>query len=333
LRLGTEPHAIARGASALEWGAYAVAMPGAQMALGLAALGRPAYINLGHGEDVTDPSVEDMERAAHSVLDAAYESGVRWFDAARSYGRAEAFLASWLHRRAVVPEEVTVSSKWGYRYTAGWRIDADEHEVKDLSAEHLRSQWRESSDLLGEWLSIYQIHSATLESGVLDDRAVRTELDELRARGIRVGLSVTGTEQADTIERALETGGFDTVQATWNLHERAAEKSLARAHEAGLLVLIKEAVANGRLSPRGAPAELAAVAQERHTSADALALAAALARPWADVVLSGATTVAQLHSNLSALELAWDGELEQRLAGLAEEPETYWATRSELPWN
>ena len=74
-------------------------MADAQIGLGLAALGRPAYINLGHGEDVADPSVERMERTAHEVLDAAYEGGVRWFDAARSYGRAEDFLASWLASR------------------------------------------------------------------------------------------------------------------------------------------------------------------------------------------------------------------------------------------
>ncbi|MET0973508.1 MAG: aldo/keto reductase, partial [Thermoleophilaceae bacterium] len=156
-------------------------MGGARIALGLAALGRPAYINLGHGEDVADPSVDEMERAAHDVLDAAYEGGVRWFDAARSYGRAEAFLASWLRRRGLQRGDVTVSSKWGYRYTADWRIDAAQHEVKDLSVEHLRAQWSESHELLGEWLGIYQIHSATLDSGVLDDPAVREELDALCA--------------------------------------------------------------------------------------------------------------------------------------------------------
>jgi aryl-alcohol dehydrogenase-like predicted oxidoreductase len=308
-------------------------MGGARIALGLAALGRPAYINLGHAEDVAGPSVEEMESTAHDVLDAAYEGGVRWFDAARSYGRAEAFLASWLRRRGLQREDVTVSSKWGYRYTADWRIDAAQHEVKDLSVEHLRAQWSESHELLGEWLGIYQIHSATLDSGVLDDPAVREELDALRARGIRVGLSVTGPEQAATIDRALDTGGFDTVQATWNLHERAAEESLARAHEAGLVVLVKEALANGRLSPRGASGALRAVAPERGAGEDAIALAAALARPWAHVVLSGAATVAQLRSNLAALELAWDGELEQRLSGLVEEPAAYWEARAGLPWN
>jgi aryl-alcohol dehydrogenase-like predicted oxidoreductase len=307
-------------------------MPDVQIALGLAALGRPAYINVGHGEDIVDSSVEGMEFAAHAVLDAAYEGGVRWFDAARSYGRAEAFLASWLARRGLQPGDVTVSSKWGYRYTAGWRIDVAEQEVKDLSVDHFRTQWRETRELLGDYLGLYQIHSATLDSGVLDDPAVRHELDALRARGIRVGLTVTGVEQAATIDRALATGGFDAVQATWNLYERAAEASLARAHEAGVQVLVKEALANGRLTARGGDETLAATARERGASEDAVALAAALARPWADVVLSGAATVAQLQSNLSALELAWDDELEQRLSGLVREPAAYWAERAQLPW-
>ena len=82
-------------------------------------------------------------------------------------------------------------------------------------------------------LDLYQIHSATLERRARRP-GVRGELDALRARGIRVGLTVTGAGQAATIERAVATGGFDTVQATWNLHERSAETSLARAHDAGL---------------------------------------------------------------------------------------------------
>ena len=307
--------------------------PARRCGLGLAALGRPAYINLGHSDDVADPSVDAMERAAHAVLDAAYEEGVRWIDAARSYGRAEAFLASWLTSRGLGRDDLVVSSKWGYRYTAGWRVDAEEHEIKDLSAGHLRAQWQETRELLGEWLRVYQIHSATLDSGVLDDAAVRRELEALRGEGIRIGLTVTGAEQAATIERALDVGGFDTVQATWNLHERSAEDALARAHAAGLRVLVKEALANGRLAARGAPAALSAAARARGTSEDKVALVAALARPWADVVLSGAATVPQLRSNLHAdVEVAWDDELEHELGGLAEEPAAYWDTRAELPW-
>jgi aryl-alcohol dehydrogenase-like predicted oxidoreductase len=312
-------------------------MPGqraaAQIGLGLAALGRPGYINLGHRDDVEDTAVPRMERAAHDVLDAAYDAGVRAFDAARSYGRAEAFLATWLGRRGLGRDDVQVSSKWGYAYTAGWRVDADEHEVKELTAAQLRRQWAETSGLLDGHVRLYQIHSATVESGVLEDEEVRAGLAGLRERGVRVGLTVTGAGQADTIARALEVGGFDAVQATWNLHERAATGALSRAHEAGLQVMVKEALANGRLTARGSAPALAEAARERGTTEDAVALAAALAQPWADLVLSGAATVAQLRSNLAARELVWDAELERRLAGLVEDPDEYWEARARLPWN
>ena len=71
-----------------------------------------------------------MEQHAHAVLDAAHARGVRYFDVARSYGLAEVFLASWLARRAIPPRSVTVGSKWGYTYTADWRVDAPAHEIK-----------------------------------------------------------------------------------------------------------------------------------------------------------------------------------------------------------
>src|SRR5512133_64134 len=309
-------------------------LPVSPIGLGMAALGRPGYINLGHAGDVGDTDVGAMERHAHAVLDAAFEGGVRYFDAARSYGRGEAFLASWLERRGLGRGDVTVGSKWGYTYTADWHVDAAEHEVKDLSVATLRRQLGETRALLGDRLALYQIHSATLESGVLDDAAVRDELARLRDEGVFVGFTATGPDQADTIERALEVGGFDAVQATWNLHERSATAALEAAHEAGLGVIVKEALANGRLTERGdADGRLTAAARERGATPDALALAAVLARPWVDVVLSGAATVDTLRSNMAALDARWDAQAEEELAPLAEPPEEYWERRSELAWN
>jgi aryl-alcohol dehydrogenase-like predicted oxidoreductase len=303
------------------------------IALGLAALGRPGYLNLGHGDDLgADRSVERLERHCHEVLDAAHEAGVRHFDAARSYGRAEEFLGSWLKSRGIEPGALTVSSKWGYTYTAGWRVDADPPEVKDLSVETLRRQLGETRSWIGRWLSLYQIHSATVSSGVLDDTAVLEELARLRQSGVAVGLTVTGMEQAETIGLALDRGGFDSVQATYNLLERSAGPALERAHAAGLRVMVKEAVANGRLTPRGDCAPLEAVATRQGLTSDAVALAAVLSRPWVDVVLSGASTTEQLLSNLAALSMHWSAELDEELAGLAEPSEGYWSTRSALSW-
>jgi aryl-alcohol dehydrogenase-like predicted oxidoreductase len=297
--------------------------------LGLAALGRPGYINLDHAQDVGGHTDErSMELAAHAVLDVAYERGVRYFDAARSYGKAEAFLASWLHARGLTREEVSVGSKWGYTYTAGWRVDTDVHEVKDLSLETLRRQSAESLELLGSNLRLYQIHSATLDSGVLDDPGVLDELARLREGGLLIGLTVTGPGQAETIEKALEVGGFDTVQATWNLLERSAGAALAAAHEAGLGVIVKEALANGRLTERGDIAALNDAARGAGTTPDALALAVVCAQPWADIVLSGAATAEQLESNLAGLDLD-----PVELDGIEENPDSYWEKRAALAWN
>ncbi len=129
--------------------------------LGLAALGRPGYITLGRAKDLGgDRSVAALERRSHEILNAAYETGIRYFDAARSYGFAERFLASWLRERGLAPNAVTVGSKWGYTYIGDWQVDALVHEVKDHSLAALRRQIAESRALLGQYLNLYQIHSA-----------------------------------------------------------------------------------------------------------------------------------------------------------------------------
>jgi aryl-alcohol dehydrogenase-like predicted oxidoreductase len=314
--------------------------------LGLAALGRPGYINLGHAADLAhDYDVAAMEARAHAVLDAAWAAGVRYFDAARSYGRAEEFLGRWLAARRISPGAVTVGSKWGYVYTAAWRVVADKHEVKDHSLPVLRRQYAESRALLGSHLGLYQIHSATLDSGVLENRALLDELARLKADGVPIGLSLSGRRQGDTLRRALTIAVdgvrlFDCVQATWNLLERSVGPALAEAHAAGMGVVIKEALANGRLTARNedpafAPQRrvLEAEARRLGTTIDAVALAAALAQPWADVVLSGAATSEQLASNLRALAVVRDEAADERLRALEEPSEEYWERRGQLAWN
>jgi aryl-alcohol dehydrogenase-like predicted oxidoreductase len=303
------------------------------LGLGLAALGRPGYLNLGHGADLgTDRSVAALRARTHEVLDAARAAGIGYLDAARSYGRAEEFLGSWLRERGIAPNEVTVGSKWGYTYTADWTVDADPPEVKDLSAATFDRQVEETRTHLGDHLALYQIHSATVDSGVLDDPEVRARLRALREAGVRVGFTATGPEQAATIDRAVQVGGFDAVQATWNLLEPSAGAALDRAHAAGLGVIVKEGVANGRLAGETAPGWLRELAAGHDTTTGAVALAAAMSRPWADVVLSGAATVRQLEENLRARDVAWTEEDEERVRGTSEDPAAYWERRSAQEW-
>jgi aryl-alcohol dehydrogenase-like predicted oxidoreductase len=221
-----------------------------RIGLGMASLGRPGYINLKHGEDLAgDYGEAAMERRAHLVLDSAWNAGLRYFDVARSYGLVEKFLGSWLTSRSVSPSSVTVGSKWGYTYMAGWKVQAESHEIKEHTLPVLQRQWGESVALLNGYLDLYQIHSAT-------------------------------------------TPGFDAKRA----------------------LLQKEAA-------------------KFDSSIDAIALASCLAQPFADVVLSGATTVERMLSNLESYRLDLDEEAITRLSVLTEPTEQYWATRAKLPWN
>ena len=320
----------------------------ARLGLGLAALGRPGYVTLNHASDLAgryDPPT--MELRAHGVLDAAFDAGIRYVDAARSYGRAEDFLASWLRKRAIESGRVSVASKWGYTYTAGWSTSATQHEIKDHSLLAFERQLAESVERLERHLSLYQIHSVTAESKTLEDDALIDAIARLRERGIKAGLSVSGAGQDVAIRRSLEVRRdgqrvFDSVQATWNLLERGAERALEDAHAAGMKVVVKESLANGRLTHRNreddqvlAPlvARIRELAEARGTTIEMLALAAALARPWADVVLTGAATVEQIRSNVAALELGYDAELDEQLRSVSVSSTEYWRARTSFKWN
>jgi aryl-alcohol dehydrogenase-like predicted oxidoreductase len=320
----------------------------ARLGLGLAALGRPGYVTLNHASDLGgsyDPAI--MELHTHDVLDAAFQGGIRYIDAARSYGRAEDFLASWLRKREIEPGGVSVASKWGYTYTAGWSTSATQHEVKDHSLAAFERQLAESVERLGRHLSLYQIHSVTAESKTLEDAALIDAIARLRERGIRAGLSVSGAGQDVAIRRSLEVRRdgvrvFDSVQATWNLFERGAESALEDAHGAGMKVVVKEALANGRLTHGNREhdevflplvGQIREVAESRGTTIETLALGAALERPWADTVLTGAATVGQIRSSVAARELAYDPELEERLRPVSMSSAEYWLARSSFSWN
>jgi aryl-alcohol dehydrogenase-like predicted oxidoreductase len=317
-----------------------------RVGLGMAALGRPGYINLHHAEDLGAESSEAaMENRAHHVLDAAWQAGIRYFDVARSYGLGEKFLGRWLRSRSILKSAVTVGSKWGYTYTAEWQIQAEAHEIKSHSLATLQKQWRESVSWLNPYIDLYQIHSATLESGVLDDEKVLEELARLKSNGTHIGLSLSGPDQGATLRKAITirldgSELFETVQATWNLLETSAGPALAEAHAAGMGVIVKEALANGRLTSRnpdpGFAPKMAILEQEAarlDSSVDAIALASCLAQPFADVVLSGAATVEHVRSNARSSLLDLDSETMSRLTVLAESAQFYWATRKSLPWN
>ena len=312
-----------------------------RLGIGLAAVARPAYITEGRARDLgEDRDPASLEQRTWAVLDAAVDVGMTYVDVARSYGRAEQFLASWLAAHPAV--RVEVGSKWGYRYVGDWRLDAPAHEVKDHSLAAFLRQWEETSALLGDHLTAYHVHSATLDTGVLEDAAVHRALRPLQDRGIAVGISTSGPQQAEAVRRALEVTVdgeplFTSFQSTWNVLETSVQPALEEAAQAGARVLVKEPLANGRLAPGaddGSPGarRVRELATALGVTADAVAIAAALGHPWATRVLSGAVSPDQVRSNAAGASLELPDDVRDQLTELAEDPQDYWTARARRAW-
>ena len=316
-----------------------------RIGLGLAALGRPGYINLGHGDDLqSNYDVAKMQLDTLQVLELAYENGIRYFDAARSYGKAELFLSEWIKTKDKT-EQFTVGSKWGYTYSADWKVEAEKHEIKEHSIDVLKRQWSESKELLGDRLNIYQIHSATIESGVLEKKDLLYRLWELREEGIVIGLTLSGVNQSKTLQKALSIISrdeflFQSVQVTWNILERSTTDLLINASQSGIGIIVKESLANGRLTSRNDEAsffnkkeQLQSISKKYNVGIDAISIAYILRQPWVNTVLSGAVNQEQLKSNLKALKVELSESDLNIINSMAETPEKYWRIRSELEWN
>ncbi|WP_178987762.1 aldo/keto reductase [Winogradskyella schleiferi] len=318
-------------------------MSNTKIGLGLAALGRPDYINIRSKTDI-DKSVEAFKSNAFKVLDESYQLGIRDFDVAPSYGLGEQFLMDWNTSRA--HKDINLSTKFGYTYVANWEIGfSGKHEIKEHSIEKLNEQWEVSKGLLPN-LKIYQIHSATLESGVLSNTAVLMRLHELKHKHhIKIGMSSSGTEQESIIKKAQNVvfDGeelFDSYQVTFNIFESSTFKILKALIAKGKTIIIKEALANGRVfrnekfqNYQKAYQYLESLSAKYHVGIDAIAMRFIMQYLEPTLVLSGASDLQQLNQNLKAMEFELNENEILKLKSLSVSPKHYWQERSDLKWN
>jgi len=311
-----------------------------KLGLGLAALGRPGYINLGHHQNIgPDKSKEALYFQAEKVLNFAYQSGIQYFDVARVYGASEEFLSIWIRKQNQF--NGFVGSKWGYEYLANWKIDADIHERKDHSATFLKQQWVETRLNLGKNIDLYQIHSVTPESNVLNDREVLDELKKIKNSGVEIGISTSGPGQEEVIRKLININKmekiFSFVQCTINILEQSCQVALMEASENGINVIAKEIFANGRLSSENSTfhqnevSKLKNLAADINLSLEELSLIWAFQQKYLKIILTGASSFEQLQSNIIALskaELAIPNLSEMRIS-----TEDYWSSRKSLQWN
>lgn len=306
--------------------------------LGMAAIGRPQYINLNNTANNVDLfEINSFKQKAKSLLTGAYQAGIRHFDTAPGYGIAEEILAEWINENKI--ESIILSTKWGYTYVANFDPNANVHELKEHSLEKLNEQWANSSNLYKN-IGIYQIHSATLDSGVLENEAIIERLFELKNKhNIKIGLSSTGENQKEIITKALSIKNnnqelFDSFQVTYNLLDQSIfdiKEQLKNKQ-----IIVKEALANGRILQKNFNKNLEyleLLAKKYNVGIDAIALRFIIDSLEPFSVLSGASQITHIKENLKAIDFYLSKEEIEQLKTTKQTTEEYWQIRKKLTWN
>ena len=310
--------------------------------LGTAAIGRPQYINIKHQKtEIFD--LINFKKIGIEVLEAAYQSGIRYFDTSPGYGIAEQILSEWLENKK--DSSIEVATKWGYSYVANFDPKATLHEIKDHSLSQLLKQWEISQQLI-PYLSTYQIHSATLDTGVLKNWEVLEKLAEIKTNyRLKIGLTTTGSDQIEVIKKAMEISVdqsqlFDSFQVTYNILDQSLLDVADFMIASGKRIIIKEALANGRIFRNKNYPEynhlyqtLEQMAKKYEVGVDAVALRFCVdsIRPF--LVLSGASEEFQIKENLKSNRIKLEEEDINILKDLKITPDSYWSERKQLRWN
>ncbi|MDC1161999.1 aldo/keto reductase [Tenacibaculum sp.] len=312
------------------------------LGLGTAALGRPQYINI-RNADAINENIEAFKQNSLAVLENAYKKGIRYFDTAPGYGLAEELLLDWVLTKN--DASIKIATKWGYTYVANFKKNAKTHEVKEHSLAKLNEQWQVSKALL-PYLKVYQIHSTTLETGVLENKAILEKLALLKTENnIQIGITTTGANQNEVIKKALDVSFeneqlFDAFQVTYNILEQSLIHVSEQLKKENKSIIIKEALANGRLFRNQKfhhynelYTTLELLSKKYHVGIDAIALNFCNNTIPNSTILSGASNNKHLEDNIKSVSVNLEEKDIALLSNFGSNATQYWEERKLLDWN
>ncbi|HEX6967150.1 MAG TPA: aldo/keto reductase, partial [Gemmatimonadaceae bacterium] len=190
------------------------------------------------------------EQASATVVHAALDAGITFFDTADMYGgtRSEEFLGRAIGARR---RDVVIATKFG------WRID---EERQGARPEYVRRAVEDSLRRLGtDYIDLYQLHRPDPTVPIADTLGALDEL--VRAGKVReIGCSNFSAEQLREAEAAVRPGAarFVSVQNQYSLLHREPERAvLPECERLGIAFLPYFPLANGLLTGkyrRGQPA-------------------------------------------------------------------------------
>ena len=140
-------------------------------------------------------------------------------------------------------------------------------------------------NLQTDYIDLYQMHNvkpAEYDTIFGEDRAYRALLEAKEAGKIKhIGITSHGLE---TVEKAVESGKFETIQFPYNIVENQADEVFKKAHEKGVGTIVMKPLAGGAIDD------------------GTLAMKYILSREYIDVAIPGMDTPEQVKENTAVLE-------------------------------
>jgi aryl-alcohol dehydrogenase-like predicted oxidoreductase len=183
------------------------------------------------------------EKEAISLLNAALERGINFYDTARGYGTSEQVIGkAFVDKR----HDVVICSKPDHLYDS----------VKDQplpSDKQLRSSLENSfekslKNLKTDYIDIYMSHDCTQE--VIQNETIIGFFNELKQKGAikASGISIYTPQQA---ELAISNGNWDVIQAPFNLMDQRLTPAMDLAAKKGVGIVVRSVLFKGILTPKG----------------------------------------------------------------------------------
>lgn len=205
-----------------------------RLGFGAFKIGRNVGIKYPEGYELPD------ERAAERLLNGVLDLGVNYIDTAPAYGLSEERIGRALaHRRA----EFVLSTKVG-------EVFEDGRSTYDFSAGAVRSSVERSlRRLRSDVLDIVYIHAHADDVAIMTATDAPGALSELKSSGLIRAVGLSAKTPAGAVA-ALKWA--DVLMLEYHPAAREMEPVISAAASAGVGIVIKKALAGGRLPPETA---------------------------------------------------------------------------------
>ena len=219
-----------------------------EIAFGGVEIGLPYGIGVKSAADML-PVNEAVRLLRHAA-----DSGINFFDTARSYGESEKIMGKAFHG---MRDRVVICTKCKYFTNQDGTLPPERELITVIE-----SSLDESLAMLQtDYVDVFMLHQAT--SQILNDEAIPLIFAELKQKG-KIRATGISTYRSEETKTAIESGVWNVIQLPFNLMDQRQKEFFPLAEKKGVGLVIRSVLLKGLLSSKGQNLHPALADVEKH---------------------------------------------------------------------